>query len=62
MWNIIIRIFRRLFMSLFALYAPQALILIFAIALVHFFPDGPVWPVGLFALFIIYIFARYCKW
>jgi hypothetical protein len=29
---------------------------------VQIFPDGPIWPVGIFAIFIIFIFARYVKW
>lgn len=59
--NIIRRFFRRLFRSLVSLHGPALLTFVFAIVFVPFFPDGPIWPVGLFAIFIIYIFARYVK-
>lgn len=26
------------------------------------FPEGPVWPVGIFAVLMIIIFGRYVKW
>ena len=51
-----------LFRELFSMYAPLAFIIIFALAQEYFFPDSPIWPTDLFALFTIYIFARYVKW
>lgn len=48
-------------MSLVLLYGPGVLTLLFAMVFIHFFPSGPIWPVGVFAIFIIYIFARYVK-
>ncbi|PJR62485.1 hypothetical protein CWM52_13990 [Raoultella sp. T31] len=61
MMNIIKRIFCRIFRSLVLLYGPGVLTLLFAMVFIHFFPSGPIWPVGVFAIFIIYIFARYVK-
>ncbi|GLR10235.1 hypothetical protein COO59_05980 [Mixta theicola] len=62
MMNLIKRFFKRLFKSLISLYGPAVLTLIFAVALVQIFPDGPIWPVGVFAIFMVFIFARYVKW
>jgi hypothetical protein len=38
------------------------LTLAFAIVFVRFFPDGPIWPIGIFAIIMVYIVARYAKW
>nr|WP_073980984.1 hypothetical protein [Erwinia sp. ErVv1] len=62
MMNLIRRFFRRLFRSLFSMYGPAVLTLIFAVVLVRFFPDGPIWPVPIFLLFMLFIFGRYVKW
>ncbi|WZV99130.1 hypothetical protein AAEY27_04320 [Kosakonia sp. BYX6] len=61
MMNLIRRFFKRLFRSLFSTYAPALLTLLFAVVLVQFFPDGPIWPVGVFFIFMVYVFARYVK-
>lgn len=47
--------------QLFYLYAPQLCIIIFALGQGYLFPDSPIWPVGLFVIFIAYIFGRYGK-
>ena len=62
MMNLIKRIIKRLFKSLIFPYVPAVLTLVFAVVLVHFFPDGPIWPVGIFFIFMVCIFARYVKW
>jgi hypothetical protein len=62
MINLIKRIFKRLFKSLVSLYGPALLTLLFAVVLVQFFPEGPIWPVGVFAIFMLVIFDRYVKW
>ncbi|WRH20540.1 hypothetical protein GC090_07565 [Pantoea sp. JZ29] len=51
-----------LFQQLFSLHAPPACVLIFAVVFFQIFPDGPLWPVGIFAIFIIFIFMKYFKW
>ncbi len=61
MVDFIKRCFNRLCKSLFLLYAPQILILFFAIVFFKMFPDGPLWPVGVFVVFIVFVFARYLK-
>ncbi|OMP93785.1 hypothetical protein BZP36_14350 [Raoultella terrigena] len=48
--------------QLFSLYAPSICVIIFVLIYIPLFPDGPFWPVGLFIILIIYIFARYVKW
>ncbi|RKQ41191.1 hypothetical protein D8M09_02265 [Enterobacter sp. R1(2018)] len=50
-----------LWRQLFSLYGPPLCIIIFAVLQGYFFPAGPIWPVGLFAIFIVFIFARYVK-
>ncbi|KGD74710.1 hypothetical protein HA49_05165 [Tatumella morbirosei] len=62
MMSFIKRVIVWLCQQLFSLYAPPLCIIIFAVAFVKMFPDGPVWPVGVFALFIIFIFGKYIKW
>nr|WP_114195388.1 hypothetical protein [Edaphovirga cremea] len=62
MMNFIRRFFKRLFKSLFSMYGPALLTLLFAVVLVHFFPDGPIWPVPIFLVFMLVIFGRYVKW
>jgi len=47
---------------LFSMYGPGLLTLLFAIGLVHFFPDGPIWPIGVFAILMVVLFSRYMKW
>lgn len=48
--------------QLFALYAPQLCVIVFALSYIHLFREGPLWPIGLFAILVIYIFAQYVKW
>lgn len=55
------RFFKRLFKSLFSMYAPALLTLLFAIVLVQIFPDGPIWPVPIFLIFMLVIFGCYVK-
>lgn len=45
-----------------SLYGPVILCVIFALLQDYFFPGSPVWPVGVFAIAMIVIFTRYCKW
>lgn len=45
-----------------SLYGPTLLTIIFAILFVHFFPDGPIWPVGVFFILIMIVAIRYLKW
>lgn len=61
MMNFIRRVFKRFFKSLFSMYGPAVLTLIFAVVLVRFLPDGPLWPVPLFFVIVIVIFYRYVK-
>lgn len=46
----------------FSVSGPILLVFIFAMLQEYLFPDSPVWPIGVFALFIIFIVARYVKW
>ncbi|POT55281.1 hypothetical protein C3432_23640 [Citrobacter amalonaticus] len=62
MMNFVGKIFKRLLRSLFSMYGPALLTLLFAVVLVQFFPDGPVWPVPIFLVFMLVIFGRYVKW
>ncbi|EIW9478783.1 hypothetical protein FYL58_15670 [Klebsiella aerogenes] len=52
---------KRFFKTLISAYVPALLVVIFAVVFFRFFPEGPVWPVGVFVIFIIYVFARYVK-
>ncbi|ASE41569.1 hypothetical protein FDX06_19025 [Citrobacter sp. wls618] len=45
-----------------SLYGPVIFTIIFALLQGYFFPDSPVWPTGVFAIVMIVIFTRYCKW
>lgn len=60
--NIIKRLLRRVFTSLVGLYAPQALIITYAMIQINYFPATPLWLVPVFAIAVIYIFSRYVKW
>lgn len=51
-----------LFQQLISLYAPPLCIVIFAVFFFQIFPEGPVWPVGIFAVLMVIIFGRYVKW
>ena len=62
MMNLIKRFFKRIFKSLVGLYAPQAIIITYALVQINVFPSVPLWFVPLFAIIVIYIFARYVKW
>ncbi|MDS7908724.1 hypothetical protein PTQ57_25180 [Klebsiella pasteurii] len=62
MMSLIKRFFRRIFRSLISMYGPALLTLLFAIILFQTFPDGPIWPVPIFCIFVIVIFYRYVKW
>ncbi|MFC6360745.1 MULTISPECIES: hypothetical protein [Tatumella] len=62
MMNLIKRFFRRIFRSLISMYGPAILTLLFAVVLFQIFPDGPIWPVPIFFIFVIVIFYRYVKW
>lgn len=44
------------------MYGPALLTLLFAVVLFQIFPDGPIWPVPIFCIFVIVIFYRYVKW
>ncbi|MCE9966428.1 hypothetical protein LZ654_16535 [Lelliottia amnigena] len=56
------RFFKRIFRSLISLQGPAVLTVIFSLAQGFLFPDSPVWPIGLFAIIMIYIFSKYVKW
>ncbi|TPG53712.1 hypothetical protein EAH77_23875 [Ewingella americana] len=45
-----------------SLYGPVILTVIFALLQGYFYPNSPVWPIGVFAIIMIFIFTRYCKW
>lgn len=60
--NIIKRLLRQVFTSLVGLYAPQALIITYAMIQINYFPAVPLWLVPVFAIAVIYIFSRYVKW
>ncbi len=60
--NIIKRLLKRIFTSLIGLYAPQAIIIAYALFQIILFPSAPLWFVPIFALIVIYIFSRYVKW
>ncbi|PSN06896.1 hypothetical protein C7G83_14955 [Siccibacter turicensis] len=45
-----------------SLYGPVFLTIIFSLLQGYFFPDSPVWPIGVFAIVMVFIFTRYCKW
>lgn len=59
--NILKRMCCRVFKSLISIQGPAFLTLLFAVALFYFFPDGPLWLVGVFAIFITYMFSRYIR-
>ncbi|MCE9990769.1 hypothetical protein LZ633_01985 [Enterobacter asburiae] len=61
MMNFIKRFFRRIFRSLILMYGPALLTLLFAVVFFQIFPDGPVWPVPIFCIFVIVVFYRYVK-
>lgn len=44
------------------MYGPALLTLAFAVVFFQFFPDGPIWPVPIFCIFVIVVFYRYVKW
>lgn len=50
------------FKFLSSLYGPVILTVIFALLQGYFFPASPLWPVGLFAILMIVVFTRHCKW
>ncbi|RKJ93492.1 hypothetical protein D7S44_05670 [Pantoea piersonii] len=57
------RFFKRLIKSLVSDYAPALLTFLFAVFLIHYFPEGPLWPVLIFFIFIAIIIERwYMKW
>ncbi|EPF0313861.1 hypothetical protein [Enterobacter chuandaensis] len=62
MMILIKRIFMRIFRSLISMYGPALLTLAFAVVFFQFFPDGPIWPVPIFCIFVIVVFYRYVKW
>lgn len=57
--NFIKRFFRRVFRSLISMYGPALLTLLFAVVLFQIFPDGPIWPVPLFFVFVLVILTMY---
>ncbi|HEY4466830.1 MAG TPA: hypothetical protein VGN53_03415 [Klebsiella sp.] len=59
MMNFIKRFFRRIFRSLISMYGPALLTFLFAVVLFRFFPDGPIWPVPLFFVFVMVILSIY---
>ncbi|PLR35594.1 hypothetical protein CYR32_10395 [Chimaeribacter coloradensis] len=61
MMNFVRRFFNRLIKSLFSMYSPALLTLLFAVVLVQIFPNGPIWPVPVFLVFMLIIFGRYMK-
>ncbi|WP_308420871.1 hypothetical protein [Hafnia psychrotolerans] len=58
MMNLIKRLFKRIFRSLVSYYGPAVLTMIFAFVLLHFFPNGPLWPIPLFLVFVI-VFVKW---
>ena len=62
MFSLIKRFFKRVFTSLVGLYAPQVIIITYALVQINFFPAAPLWFIPVFAVFVIYIFSRYVKW
>nr|WP_320726381.1 hypothetical protein [Enterobacter sp. 118C5] len=59
MMHLIKRFFRRIFRSLISLYGPSLLTLFFAVVFFQFFPDGPIWPVPIFFIFLMFILSLY---
>ncbi|WP_297206479.1 hypothetical protein [uncultured Pluralibacter sp.] len=56
------RFLRRVFRSLFSMYGPALLTVLFAVFFFQLFPEGPLWAVPLFLIFLLVIFHRYVKW
>lgn len=54
MMDLIKRIFRRIFRTLVSYYGPSVLTLLFAVIFFQILPDGPLWPVPIF--FIVMVF------
>lgn len=57
--SLIKRFFRRMFRSLISMYGPTLLTLLFAVVFFRFFPDGPIWIVPLFFVFVMVILSIY---
>jgi hypothetical protein len=50
------------FRELFSMYAPTFLTLLFAIVVIEFLPDWPLWLIPLFFVVVIIVFHHYVKW
>nr|WP_323748645.1 hypothetical protein [Enterobacter pseudoroggenkampii] len=59
MMYLIKRFFRRIFRSLISMYGPSLLTLLFAVVFFQLFPDGPIWPVPIFFIFVMVISSLY---
>jgi len=62
MKNLMTRFFKRIFKSLFFVYAPVILVLAFALFYLKLFPDGPLWPIPVFVVLVIIYFPLIVKW
>ena len=60
-FSLIYRFFRRVFKSLFYMYAPGVLTLGFAIIWIPILHNETIWPVPVFYVFIGIIMCRYIK-
>ncbi|MFK3660535.1 hypothetical protein ACI2I2_08395 [Scandinavium sp. NPDC088450] len=47
--------------SMIWMYGPTILTIIFAMLQAWLFPGSPVWPIGVFFLFALFIITRYSK-
>ncbi|KJV28778.1 hypothetical protein VI01_16805 [Pantoea sp. SM3] len=61
MINYLKRFIKWQFKFLFSYYGPALLTIIFGVVFVHYFPQGPIWPVGAFALLMVILVFRYLK-
>ncbi|PZL95855.1 hypothetical protein CKF43_06995 [Pantoea graminicola] len=62
MGNLLFRLLKRIFKSSFYIYGPAFIIFTFAMILFQLFPTAPLWPIPVFAVFVITFFYRWFKW
>ncbi len=62
MLNVIKKIIRRIFLSLFSDYGPTVLTILFALVQGLLFPDNPIWLIPLFFVLMVFVFCHYTKW
>ena len=58
MLNFFKRLLKRIVKSLLSYYGPTILTILFAFLLLHFFPNGPLWPIPVFIVLVI----AFVKW